>query len=109
LSNVDVVPCDISVAGRVLAAFPEKLKSPVPDNLSYLGELSHSPTCSIIKLPNISAPLNQMLDCIAELRAKGYDIPLYPTDPTNDEEKQVKKRYDALMGSAVNPVLREGG
>jgi isocitrate dehydrogenase len=103
-----VVPCDISVAGRVLAAFPEKLKNPIPDNLSYLGNLSHSPTCSIIKLPNISAPLNQMLDCITELRAKGYDIPLYPNDPTNDEEREVKKRYDSLMGSAVNPVLREG-
>lgn len=108
LSGVDIVPCDISVAGRVLAAFPEKLKNPIPDNLAYLGELSHEPTASIIKLPNISAPLNQLTDCITELRAKGFDIPLYPSEPKNDEERDIQKRYQSLMGSAVNPVLREG-
>lgn len=96
------------MAGRVLAAFPEKLQNPIPDNLAYLGELSHEPTASIIKLPNISAPLNQLVDCITELRAKGYDIPLYPTEPKDDQELEIQKRYQSLMGSAVNPVLREG-
>lgn len=110
LSNVDIVPCDISVAGRVLAAFPEKLNENqrVPDNLSYLGNLAKTPQCSIVKLPNISAPLNQLTDCIAELRAKGYDVPLYPVEPQSDAERDVQKRYGAVMGSAVNPVLREG-
>lgn len=110
LSGIDVVPADISLAGRVLAAFPEKLSESqrVPDNLAYLGELCKSPDANIIKLPNISAPLNQLQACIAELRGKGYDVPLYPTEPTNDEEYDIQKRYQKLMGSAVNPVLREG-
>ena len=110
LSGIDVVPADISLAGRVLAAFPEKLQESqrVPDNLAYLGELSLSPDANIIKLPNISAPLNQLQACISELRSKGYDVPLYPTEPNNDEEKDIQKRYSKLMGSAVNPVLREG-
>lgn len=110
LSSVDIVPCDISVAGRVLAAFPEKLNEGqrVPDNLSYLGKLAKTPECNIVKLPNISAPLNQLTDCIAELRAKGYDVPLYPVEPTSDAERDIQKRYGAVMGSAVNPVLREG-
>jgi len=110
LSQVDIVPCDISVAGRVLAAFPEYLKEKqqVPDNLAYLGEMVKTPDCNIIKLPNISAPLNQIQDCIAELRSKGYDVPLYPTEPTTDEERDIQQRYQAVMGSAVNPVLREG-
>lgn len=102
---------DISVAGRVLAAFPEKLKPEqrVPDNLSYLGHLcAEDPYCSIIKLPNISAPLNQLTACIAELRAKGYDVPIYPTEPTTEEDHDIRKRYGKVMGSAVNPVLREG-
>lgn len=107
---MDIIPCDISLAGRVLAAFPEKLKPAqrVPDNLSYLGQLSLQPDCSIIKLPNISAPLNQLQDCIAELRSKGYDVPLYPTDPQTEDEREVQRRYGKIMGSAVNPVLREG-
>ena len=110
LSQVDIVPCDISVAGRVLAAFPEYLKEKqqIPDNLAYLGEMVKTPDCNIIKLPNISAPLNQIQDCIAELRSKGYDVPLYPTEPTTDEERDIQHRYQAVMGSAVNPVLREG-
>jgi isocitrate dehydrogenase len=111
LSDVDVVPCDISVAGRVLAAFPDKLDDEaqrVPDNLAYLGQLAKTPDCSIVKLPNISAPLNQLTDCIAELRAKGYNVPLYPAEPSTDAERDVQKRYQAIMGSAVNPVLREG-
>jgi isocitrate dehydrogenase len=111
LSNVDVVPVDISVAGRVLAAFPEKLKPEqrVPNNLAYLGQLcANDPTCSIIKLPNISAPLNQLTACITELRSKGYDVPMYPLEPSTDEEIDIQNRYKKLMGSAVNPVLREG-
>jgi len=110
LSGIDVVPCDISVAGRVLGAFPEKLKEDqrVADNLTYLGEWAKTPEASIVKLPNISAPLNQLEECIKELRGKGYDVPLYPREPSSDEDEDVKSRYDALMGSAVNPVLREG-
>jgi len=110
LANIDIVPCDISVSGRVLALFPEKLDAEqrVPDNLAYLGELAKTPEANIIKLPNISAPLNQLEDCIAELRSKGYDIPLYPREPSNDAEREIQKRYQTVMGSAVNPVLREG-
>ena len=109
-ADIDVVPCDISLAGRVLGLWPEKLKpnQRVPDNLSYLGELVKTPTANIIKLPNISAPLNQLEDCISELRAKGYDVPIYPRDPQTEDERQVQDRYKAVMGSAVNPVLREG-
>jgi isocitrate dehydrogenase len=110
LAGIDVVPADISVAGRVLAAFPEKLKENqrVADNLSWLGEWAKTPEASIVKLPNISAPLNQLEDCIKELRGKGYDLPLYPREPSNAEEEDIQKRYNAIMGSAVNPVLREG-
>lgn len=110
LSEVDIVPCDISVAGRLLAAFPEYLEESqrVPDNLAYLGEMTQTPECSIIKLPNISAPVNQLQACIAELRAKGFNVPLYPTDPQTDEERQIQARYNKISGSAVNPVLREG-
>jgi len=110
LAGIDVVPADISVAGRVLAAFPECLKEKqrVADNLSYLGEWAKTPEASIVKLPNISAPLNQLEDCIKELRGKGYDVPLYPREPSTPEEEDIASRYDALMGSAVNPVLREG-
>lgn len=110
LAGIDLVPCDISVAGRVLALFPEKLgpEQRVPDNLKYLGELAKTPEANIIKLPNISAPLNQLEDCISELRSKGYDVPLYPREPKNDSEKEVQEKYNNIMGSAVNPVLREG-
>jgi isocitrate dehydrogenase len=110
LAGIDIVPCDISVAGRVLALFPEKLKPDqrVPDNLAYLGKLAKTPDANIIKLPNISAPLNQLEDCIAELRSKGYDVPLYPREPKTEEEFNIQKRYQSVMGSAVNPVLREG-
>lgn len=94
----------------MLAAFPEKLapNQRVPDNLHYLGELAKTPHCSIVKLPNISAPLNQLMDCINELRAKGYDVPIYPVEPKDANEKDIQKRYQKIMGSAVNPVLREG-
>ena len=107
LSGIDVVPADISVAGRVLAAFPEKLKEKqrVADNLAYLGEWAKTPEANIVKLPNISAPLNQLEECIKELRAKGYDVPLYPREPSSAEEEDVKSRYDALMGSAVSDIM----
>eukprot|EP00569_Conticribra_weissflogii_P005805 CAMPEP_0171337616 /NCGR_PEP_ID=MMETSP0878-20121228/6798_1 /TAXON_ID=67004 /ORGANISM="Thalassiosira weissflogii, Strain CCMP1336" /LENGTH=861 /DNA_ID=CAMNT_0011839259 /DNA_START=114 /DNA_END=2699 /DNA_ORIENTATION=- len=110
LANVDIVPCDISVAGRVLAAFPEKLKPDqrVPNNLEFLGELCKKPDAIIVKLPNVSASIPQLDACIAELRSKGYDVPLYPHEPKNEEEQSVKARYAAVLGSAVNPVLREG-
>jgi len=93
-----------------MAAFPECLKpnQRVPDNLAFLGRLTADPNCSIVKLPNISAPLNQLVACITELRSKGYDVPLYPDEPKNDEERDIQERYQAIMGSAVNPVLRMG-
>jgi len=110
LANIDIIPCDISLSGRVLALFPEKLEpnQRVPDNLAYLGELAKTPDANIIKLPNISAPLNQLEDCIAELRSKGYDVPIYPREPANEAEREIQKTYQTVMGSAVNPVLREG-
>jgi isocitrate dehydrogenase len=93
-----------------LAAFPETLSESqrVPDNLSFLGEMTLTPSCNIIKLPNISAPITQLQDCIHELRSKGYNVPLYPTEPANPEEEEIQERYLKLSGSAVNPVLREG-
>jgi len=110
LASIDIIPCDISLSGRVLSLFPEKLKADqrVPDNLGYLGQLVKTAEANIIKLPNISAPLNQLEDCITELRSKGYDVPIYPRDPNNDVEREVQKTYQTVMGSAVNPVLREG-
>jgi isocitrate dehydrogenase len=110
LAGIDLTPCDISVAGRVLALFPEKLKPDqrVPDNLAYLGELVKRPEANIIKLPNISAPLNQLEECIVELRSKGYDVPLYPREPKDDADREIAAKYATVMGSAVNPVLREG-
>jgi isocitrate dehydrogenase len=110
LADVDVVPCDISVAGRVLAAFPEKLKPEqrVPDNLAYLGELCKTPEAVVVKLPNISASIPQLNACISELRSKGFDVPLYPAEPKNEEEQAIQDRYAGVLGSAVNPVLREG-
>ena len=90
LSQVDIVPCDISLAGRILAIFPECLKEHqrIPDNLKYLGQLTHDPMASIVKLPNISASLNQLTDCIAELRSKGYDVPIYPTRTIDRRRKR---------------------
>jgi len=110
LADIDIIPCDISVSGRVLALFPEKLKPEqrVPDNLAYLGKVAKTPEANIIKLPNISAPLNQLEDCINELRSKGYDVPMYPREPKDDTDIEIQKRYQTVMGSAVNPVLREG-
>lgn len=110
LAEIDVIPCDISVAGRVLATFPEKLKDDqrVPNNLSYLGDICKTPEANIVKLPNVSASIPQLEECISELRSKGYDVPLYPNEPKDAEEKEIQLRYATVLGSAVNPVLREG-
>merc|ERR1712038_1388148 len=108
--GIEVEKTDISVAGRLLAHFPERLtpEQRVPDNLAMLGELAKTPEGNIIKTPNISASIPQLLECIAELQAKGYNIPDYPADPQNAEEEAIKATYAKVLGSAVNPVLREG-
>ncbi|MFZ9682176.1 MAG: NADP-dependent isocitrate dehydrogenase [Cephaloticoccus sp.] len=101
---------DISVAARILAQFPDRLTEAqrVGDHLAELGALAKTPEANIIKLPNISASIPQLKECIAELQAHGYAIPDYPESPKTDEEKDIKARYDKVKGSAVNPVLREG-
>lgn len=101
---------DISLSGRVIAAFPERLTEAqkIGDHLAELGELATKPEANIIKLPNISASIPQLRACIKELQAQGYDLPNYPEEPASAEEKDVKARYDKIKGSAVNPVLREG-
>ncbi len=109
-SNIDIETRDISLAGRILANFPEFLSEDqrVNDALAELGELAKKPEANIIKLPNISASLPQLNAAIAELQAKGFNLPNYPEEPQNDEEKKIKAKYDKIKGSAVNPVLREG-
>lgn len=109
-AGVDVETRDISLAGRVLAAFPQKLtpEQQVGDALAELGGLATLPEANIIKLPNISASIPQLKAAIAELQADGYDIPDYPDEPQTLEDKDVRARYDRIKGSAVNPVLREG-
>jgi isocitrate dehydrogenase len=109
-SGIDVETRDISLAGRVLANFPERLtdEQKQSDDLAYLGELAKTPEGNIIKLPNISASIPQLKAAIKELQEKGYNVPDYPEDPKNDEEKEIKERYAKNLGSAVNPVLREG-
>ena len=109
-AGVEIVKTDISVAARVLAEFSECLKEEqkVPDNLAELGRLTQDPDTNIIKLPNISASVAQLIACIKELQSKGYAIPDYPENPTTEEEKAIKARYGKCLGSAVNPVLREG-
>ncbi|MBS0318695.1 MAG: NADP-dependent isocitrate dehydrogenase, partial [Proteobacteria bacterium] len=109
-AGVEVAESDISVAARVLAQFPERLKPEqrVPDNLAELGKLTLEPDTNIIKLPNISASVSQLVACIKELQAKGYAIPDFPENPKTDEEKDIRARYNKCIGSAVNPVLREG-
>jgi len=101
---------DISLAGRIIAAFPDKLtkEQQIPDALAELGELAKTPEANIIKLPNISASIPQLKAAIAELQKKGYALPDYPDEPRNEEEKKMRARYDKVKGSAVNPVLREG-
>ena len=109
-AGIDIKTSDISVAARILAEFSDYLSEDqrVPDNLGELGRLTQSPDTNIIKLPNISASVPQLLAAIKELQDKGYDIPEYPGDPKSDEEKDIKERYGKVLGSAVNPVLREG-
>jgi len=109
-AGIGVETRDISLAGRILATFSDRLPKGqrVPDALAELGELSKRPEANIIKLPNISASIPQMKSAIAELQAKGYALPDYPEDPADEAQKEIKKRYDSVKGSAVNPVLREG-
>jgi isocitrate dehydrogenase len=109
-AGIDVVASDISVAARILAAFPEALtpEQRVPDALAELGKKTLEPDANIIKLPNISASVGQLTAAIKELQEKGYKLPDYPADAKIDEEKAIKARYGKCIGSAVNPVLREG-
>jgi len=109
-AGVVVETRDISLAGRIIANFPENLteNQRIPDYLTQLGELATTPEANIIKLPNISASLPQLKAAIKELQSKGYKIPDYPEDPKTDTEKEIKARYGKVLGSAVNPVLREG-
>ncbi len=109
-AGINIQLKDISLAGRIIAVFPEYLKKEqqISDDLAELGELAKKPETNIIKLPNISASVPQLNEAIEELQAKGYNIPSYPVNPKNDTEKDIKSRYDKVKGSAVNPVLREG-
>ncbi|WP_436736112.1 NADP-dependent isocitrate dehydrogenase [Streptomyces sp. BBFR102] len=109
-AGVTVERRDISLAGRIIASFPERLAEGqrIEDALAELGELAKTPQANIIKLPNISASIPQLKAAIAELQGQGYALPDYPDDPKTDEEKDVRARYDKVKGSAVNPVLREG-
>ncbi|HYO02738.1 MAG TPA: NADP-dependent isocitrate dehydrogenase [Mycobacterium sp.] len=109
-AGIDVKTSDISVAARILAEFSDYLtdEQRVPDNLAALSEMTQLPDTNIIKLPNVSASVPQLLAAIKELKAKGYDLPDYPGEPKSDDEKQIKERYGKCLGSAVNPVLREG-
>ena len=109
-AGVSVELRDISLAGRIIAAFPEHLTAQQrqSDDLAELGELAKTPDANIIKLPNISASIPQLKAAIKELQGQGYKLPDYPEDPKTDAEKEIKARYDKLKGSAVNPVLREG-
>jgi len=109
-ADVEIEIRDISLSGRILAAFPERLSESqrVPDALKELGELAITPGANIIKLPNISASIPQLKAAIAELQAGGFDIPDYPEEPHTDVDRDARARYDRIKGSAVNPVLREG-
>ena len=109
-AGITVGTPDISLAGRIIATFPENLTDAQrqSDDLAALGELVKTPDANVIKLPNISASVPQLVAAIEELQAQGYDIPSYPEDPQSDEEKAIRARYDGIKGSAVNPVLREG-
>ncbi|MER6362607.1 NADP-dependent isocitrate dehydrogenase [Kitasatospora sp. NPDC001527] len=109
-AGVKVETRDISLAGRIIASFPERLTEDqrIGDALAELGALAKTPGANIIKLPNISASIPQLKAAVAELQAQGYALPDYPDDPQTDEDKDVRARYDKVKGSAVNPVLREG-
>jgi isocitrate dehydrogenase len=109
-TGIDIETKDISLAGRILANFPDNLSEDqkIPDYLTELGEIAKTPEANIIKLPNVSASIPQLVDAIKELQSKGYKVPDYPEEPKNDEEVSIKNRYAKVLGSAVNPVLREG-
>lgn len=109
-TGLEIETRDISLAGRIIATFPDRLteKQKLPDELSRLGELAQTPYANIIKLPNISASIPQLQAALKELQSQGYDIPDYPDEPQNDEERAVQDRFAKVLGSAVNPVLREG-
>ncbi|GGO51339.1 NADP-dependent isocitrate dehydrogenase [Streptomyces lasiicapitis] len=109
-AGVSVETRDISLAGRIIASFPERLEAGqrIDDALAELGELAKTPQANIIKLPNISASIPQLKAAVAELQEQGYALPDYPDDPKTDEERDIRARYDKVKGSAVNPVLREG-
>jgi isocitrate dehydrogenase len=109
-AEIEIELRDISLAGRILAQFPERLsdEQSVPDALAELGELVKTPEANVIKLPNISASVPQLKAAIAELQEQGFELPDYPDEPADDEQREVRRRYDAVKGSAVNPVLRQG-
>ncbi|MCP4836074.1 MAG: NADP-dependent isocitrate dehydrogenase [Phycisphaera sp.] len=109
-ADIEVETRDISLAGRIICRFPERLspEQRVDDHLAELGRLATTPEANIIKLPNISASIPQLKAAIAELQAQGYDLPEYPEEPADDAEREIRARYDSAKGSAVNPVLREG-
>ncbi|HWH96271.1 MAG TPA: NADP-dependent isocitrate dehydrogenase, partial [Baekduia sp.] len=109
-AGVELELRDISLAGRILAQFPDHLppEQQVADALAELGELAKTPEANIIKLPNISASVPQLKAAIKELQGQGYQVPDYPENPTNAAEQAIKTRYAKVLGSAVNPVLREG-
>jgi len=109
-ANIEIIVPDISLAGRILANFPEYLKDEqkVNDDLAELGNIAALPEANIIKLPNISASIPQLCSAISELQKKGFSVPDYPTEPKNDEEVKIKYKYSKILGSAVNPILREG-
>jgi isocitrate dehydrogenase len=109
-TGVEIETSDISLSGRVRSAFPDRLTEAqrIPDNLLKLGELTLLPEANIIKLPNVSASVPQLKEVIKELQAKGFNLPDYPEEPKNEEEKEIQARYSKCLGSAVNPVLREG-
>ena len=109
-AGVEVETRDISLAGRIIAQFPERLtdEQRIDDALAELGELAKRPEANIIKLPNVSASTPQLKAAIKELQEQGYDLPDYPESPQSEEDKDVRARYDKVKGSAVNPVLRQG-
>ncbi len=109
-ADVEIEVPDISLAGRILANFPECLgdEQKIPDALAELGELAGKPEANIIKLPNISASVPQLEEAISELQKQGFAVPNYPSEPKSDDEKAANKKYAKVLGSAVNPVLREG-
>src|SRR5437899_9531267 len=109
-SGITIETADISLSGRILANFPENLTAAqrVPDWLTHLGELAKRPEANIVKLPNISASVPQLKAAIRELQAHGYKVPDYPENPASPGEQAIKTRYAKVLGSAVNPVLREG-